>query len=84
LVLFLSEGVGKKMAFYLPLPEVCVKLEEHFIINEVRTKSSLGHKNTLQEIKDKYEQKIKVNKKLRTDQIIFLLMREKDILSVQE
>ncbi|MCW5206211.1 hypothetical protein VU08_04670 [Desulfobulbus sp. F5] len=46
------------MAFYLPLPQVCVKLERHFIIDEVRTKGSQGHKDTLQDVKDKYKEKI--------------------------
>lgn len=47
------------MAFYLPLPQVCVKLEKYFIINEVRTKGSLGHKRTSQDVKEEYKQKVK-------------------------
>lgn len=47
------------MAFYLPLPQVCVKFEKHFVIDEVRTKGSLGHKRTSQDVKDEYKQKIK-------------------------
>ncbi len=47
------------MAFYLPLPQVSVKLEKNFVIDEVRTKSSLGHKNTPETVRKRYEQKIK-------------------------
>jgi hypothetical protein len=47
------------MAFYLPLPQVCVKLEENFVVDEVRTKSSLAEGNISPEDKEKYIAKIK-------------------------
>jgi hypothetical protein len=47
------------MAFYLPLPQVCVQLEKHFIIDGVHTDSSLRHKHTSQDVKKKYKQNIK-------------------------